>query len=135
MSSGGLLKIGYFEISWLNLAINPAGICLFKVSSGNTKTMAGIYSKLTLVRLSLLNLNRFHILLCFHCSVWTRKCLIGKHEIILLNLFLVNKDTRKPFPHSRPIFHYYTPWKLRIPRGLRTNSGGIETKHRRLEMG
>ena len=134
MSSGGLLKIGYFEISWLNLPVNPAGMYLFKVSSGNTKTMAGIYSKLTVVQLSLLNLNRFHIFLGFHCWIWTRKCLIGKHDIILLNLFLVNKDTRKPFPHSRPIFHYYAPWKLQIT-GFRTNSGGIETKHRRLEMG
>ena len=76
-------------------ALILAGICLFKVSNGNTRTMCEICSKLTIktrhrchwrrLMYSLLTLNRFHVLLwCFHCWLWKSKCRQGK---LFLNSF------------------------------------------------
>ena len=66
------------DILFYRINANPAG--MFKSNNGNTRTMYGMCSKLTIKRperrLSLsLPLDRFHTLFWrFHCWLWTSEC-------------------------------------------------------------
>ena len=75
------------------MADNSTDIYLFKVNNGNTKTLCGICSNLTMKRPSLLlTLNRFYLLVwCLHCWLSTRTCRVNQKKIIAKNLMKTMK--------------------------------------------